>query len=107
LGSLGLELVENTGQFGDLVLVEVESLSEKTQWPAHAETGAKIVVHFFTWSFPGTAVAVTGPGLAIETDGHCTRRAMAGGETGMHDGSPGSRGPTLPRGILRGQHAAR
>ena len=42
LGPLDLELVKDPGQFGDLLLVQVELVGEETKRPPHAEPRARL-----------------------------------------------------------------
>src|SRR5262249_2331354 len=45
LRALGLQLAENARELADLLLVEIELVGEKAQWPPHAEgAGPELVV---------------------------------------------------------------
>src|SRR5262249_46339670 len=93
LGPLGLQLIEDTGQLGDLALVQVELVDKEAQGSADAQaTATKAAVPFLGRAFGRASFrAAARPATVIATFRVCMSGAPPGPKGSMHDRSP-SRG---------------
>src|SRR5262245_24540841 len=93
LSALGLQVIEDLGQLGDLAVVEVELVGQETQRPTDAETAA---AETFLRTFVGTAAGAR-PHAVTAANGERMPGALPGPLKWVHD-LPPSRGAVRARG---------